>query len=483
MAKVKVQVDLTKSRPRHVWIGLDDEDLTIGRWQPIEYESIPPYCVYCKHQGPQEKKRVRSRNGKPEARGQGQLGQDHRQVRTKGQEEQQHQNTKGGTNQQSPGQQQEEEWQVSRRKNNKSHEETTLKTVWRPTSPQNKGTKDHPFLTAQQTGTNTISNNNSFTNLNLQEKQDEGIQEQTNNARTTSQGPQGRSKTDHNKTVQTNQIGNQANKKCTGIDSMLPIPTCPNNFYLDGLAEVEGGLDGGCQERHTKLQEGASKGGNLTHVQQQEQPEAGKQVDTGKTKGKQQREVTSAGRQNKGSMAKDMGANASTSNQGNTPKSKNKPSKKKREAAKKRQIIQQQNRDQQETPPKEGETCKKFIMVDDHLGMDITPLRTQYMGSPINVPPDKRPGNCQMNNDPLIDEYAVNNSEDELDVENQSLRDLDEDDETNKSFADEVHQVAKKQGLSPRAIHHDKFQFKHQDTNTVTAGRPNIGLFTSKSSQ
>ncbi|KAG5568560.1 hypothetical protein H5410_064421 [Solanum commersonii] len=51
MAKVKVQVDLTKARPRHVWIGLDEEDLTIGRWQTIEYESIPPYCEYCKHQG------------------------------------------------------------------------------------------------------------------------------------------------------------------------------------------------------------------------------------------------------------------------------------------------------------------------------------------------------------------------------------------------------------------------------------------------
>ncbi|KAG5605815.1 hypothetical protein H5410_027307 [Solanum commersonii] len=51
MAKVKVQIDLTKDRPRHVWIGLDEEDLTIGRWQTIEYESIPPYCAYCKHQG------------------------------------------------------------------------------------------------------------------------------------------------------------------------------------------------------------------------------------------------------------------------------------------------------------------------------------------------------------------------------------------------------------------------------------------------
>ncbi|WMV50080.1 hypothetical protein MTR67_043465, partial [Solanum verrucosum] len=51
MAKVKVQVDLTKARPRNVWIGLDSEDLTIGRWQTIEYENIPPYCDYCKHQG------------------------------------------------------------------------------------------------------------------------------------------------------------------------------------------------------------------------------------------------------------------------------------------------------------------------------------------------------------------------------------------------------------------------------------------------
>ncbi|KAG5580320.1 hypothetical protein H5410_050947 [Solanum commersonii] len=194
-------------------------------------------------------------------------------------------------------------------------------------------------------------------------------------------------------------------------------------------------------------------------------------------------------------MAKDMGANASTSNQGNTPKSKNKPSKKKREATKKRQNIQQQNSAQQEKQSTEREACKRFIMVDDQLGMDITPLNTQYMGSPSNVPPDKRSENCQMNRGPLTDEYAVDNSEDELDVDNQSLRDPDEDDETsellirafsphpNISFEDEVHQVAKEQGLSRRGIHLDKLQFKNQDTNTVTAGRPNTRLFTSKSSQ
>ncbi|KAG5631558.1 hypothetical protein H5410_003275 [Solanum commersonii] len=51
VARVKVQIDLTKERPPHVWMGLNEEDLNIGRWQTIEYEHIPDYCMYCKHQG------------------------------------------------------------------------------------------------------------------------------------------------------------------------------------------------------------------------------------------------------------------------------------------------------------------------------------------------------------------------------------------------------------------------------------------------
>uniref|UniRef100_M1DEE3 Uncharacterized protein n=1 Tax=Solanum tuberosum TaxID=4113 RepID=M1DEE3_SOLTU len=209
---------------------------------------------------------------------------------------------------------------------------------------------------------------------------------------------------------------------------MLPTPVDPNNSYFNGTAEVEGGMDGGCQESHTNLQKGGSKWGNLTHVlregkhldhspdlrtpaitaiqhpnpvqqkvQQEEQAEAGKQCDTGIIREKQHGPVKLAGKHNECSMAKDMGAHASTSNQGNTPTRKNKPSKKKREAAKKRQNLQQQNNDQQEKRPKEGEACKNFIMVDDQLGMDITPLQTQYMKPPINIPPDKRPEYCQVN--------------------------------------------------------------------------------------
>ncbi|WMV13566.1 hypothetical protein MTR67_006951 [Solanum verrucosum] len=47
---------------------------------------------------------------------------------------------------------------------------------------------------------------------------------------------------------------------------MLPIPTDPNISYLNGVVEVEGVMDGGCQEKHTNMQERGSKWGNLTHV-------------------------------------------------------------------------------------------------------------------------------------------------------------------------------------------------------------------------
>ncbi|WMV13571.1 hypothetical protein MTR67_006956 [Solanum verrucosum] len=57
-------------------------------------------------------------------------------------------------------------------------------------------------------------------------------------------------------------------------------------------------------------------------------------------------------------------------------------------------------------------------------GMDITPLQAQYMNPPLNEPPDKRTEMCQMNKGPLIDEYAIDNSEDELDVDNHLLRTL-----------------------------------------------------------
>ncbi|XP_049348969.1 uncharacterized protein LOC125813523 [Solanum verrucosum] len=365
MAKVKVQVDLTKTRPRHVWIGLDEEDLTRGRWQPIKYENIPPYCAYCKHQGHmigdcnfkirdedlKRRKELGAEMKNISKSEQGQQGNEHRQVRTMEQEEQQHRNTKEGN---TPEQQKEEEWQVSRRKNNKPQEEKTQKAVWRPTSPKNKVPRDQPQLTTQQKGIHNTSNHNLFSNLSMQEKQSQDTQGHNSNEGKATQDSQSKSKAYHNQKEQILQTEIQANNKNTGIDSMLPIPTNPNILISNGDVEVEGGMEGGCQESHTNLQEKGSKGGNLSHVmhegthldhspdlralaattvqlhqQTHQQVQSGPRnlISTENNKEKQQVRAGTADKQNKGAMAKDMGTKSSTSNQGNAPKSKNKPSK------------------------------------------------------------------------------------------------------------------------------------------------------------
>lgn len=51
MARMKLQIYLTKPRPIHVWIGLNDDDDIIGIWKLFENENIPLYCEYYKYQG------------------------------------------------------------------------------------------------------------------------------------------------------------------------------------------------------------------------------------------------------------------------------------------------------------------------------------------------------------------------------------------------------------------------------------------------
>ncbi|KAG5631445.1 hypothetical protein H5410_003162 [Solanum commersonii] len=233
--------------------------------------------------------------------------------------------------------------------------------------------KEQPQIIAQQTGTSNTSNHNSFTNLNIQEKHNEDIQEHNCKEEATTQGLQIRFKADQNQRIQVQQAGNKINNKSTCIDSVLPIPTGPNNSHLDDVVEVEGGMDRGCQEKQTNMQEGVSKGGNLTHVmhegfhidhradsrtptttgqqqspnqqqvQQHNRSEKEKQNTNKNSNNKSHIETGTTATQSKGAMEKDMGSKASTSNQEQTPKSKNKPSKKKREAAKKRQNQQQDN--------------------------------------------------------------------------------------------------------------------------------------------
>lgn len=52
MAKVRVEIDLTKPRVNHVWVGLRNATNPLeGYEQKVEYEGVPKYCNYCRLQG------------------------------------------------------------------------------------------------------------------------------------------------------------------------------------------------------------------------------------------------------------------------------------------------------------------------------------------------------------------------------------------------------------------------------------------------
>ncbi|TMW84749.1 hypothetical protein EJD97_024492, partial [Solanum chilense] len=177
-----------------------------------------------------------------------------------------------------------------------------------------------------------------------------------------------------------------------------------------------------------------------------------------------------------------------------TPNSKNNPSKQKKDATKRRENKQQIN-DSEQGQEKREESCNKFVMVDDNHGLCILPLQAQYMTPPSSEPPYKRQQICKLNKVPTIDEYAMDNSEDKIDGDNHSMEEYDEYIESSealiKSFSphidltqeEEILQVIESQCLSPRGFHHEKFHFKKQDVNTITADRPNTRLFSSRSSQ
>ncbi|OIT21110.1 hypothetical protein A4A49_41049 [Nicotiana attenuata] len=56
VAKVKIQIDLTKERPHHVWLGYDEEqdENGDGEWLEVQYDSLPAYCTHCRHLGHSE---------------------------------------------------------------------------------------------------------------------------------------------------------------------------------------------------------------------------------------------------------------------------------------------------------------------------------------------------------------------------------------------------------------------------------------------
>ncbi|XP_069146186.1 transcription activator MSS11-like [Solanum lycopersicum] len=428
-------------------------------------------------------------------------------------------------NQEEQGQQedrQEEQWQIQRRKQPKIQEQVISKAVWRPVTPPMQGNNSSHQHEQGNTGISILPTQNIFTNLEVQEKQERQQAGQDGIKEAASQINQPNNKNLNDQPVKNNpnnhkpphqQAAGSNKSKRTGIDLSLPIPKAPNFLNVDaGLTdEVVGGTDGECQEIATNMQEGDTKGGNLPHAmheglvtdprtdlrasamnsqQQREQTQqhvqnSGNRKQTAKEKIEEQVEKMKDKDQRKKSVS--MGTES-------TPKSKNKPSKQKRDAAKRRQ-NKQQDKDFEQVQEVREELCNKFVMVDDNQGLNILPLQVQYMTPPSSEPPDKMQQKCRVNTEPIMDEYAVINSEDEIVGDNQSLEDSDDNDETSEApirafsphndqtLENEIQQVTNSQCLSPRGLHYDRFQLRKQDANTVTAGRPNTRLFSSRSSQ
>uniref|UniRef100_M1DUW5 CCHC-type domain-containing protein n=1 Tax=Solanum tuberosum TaxID=4113 RepID=M1DUW5_SOLTU len=149
-------------------MGYIGEDITDGRWQKIEYDNIPDYCFYCKHQGhletdctirqrdedkkKKEMENVRNKNNRD-------AGKNSQQPKGHTEEEQQETNNQQNKQQRDPEQiqlQQEEHWQTQRRKN------TNQMQVPR-------GTTSHADQNTKQAGNSTIPTQNTYINLDGQE--------------------------------------------------------------------------------------------------------------------------------------------------------------------------------------------------------------------------------------------------------------------------------------------------------------------------
>ena len=107
----------------------------------------------------------------------------------------------------------------------------------------------------------------------------------------------------------------------------------------------------------------------------------------------------------------------------------------------------------------------------------------------------KKQQKSKVNPEPILVEYVVINSEDQLVGHSKSLDDYDDHDETSEALIralnpyngqtleNYIQQVTKSQCLSPRSFQQDRFHFTKQEANTTTAGRPNTRLFSSRSFQ
>ncbi|WMV45630.1 hypothetical protein MTR67_039015 [Solanum verrucosum] len=437
VAKVRVQIDITRERPQHVWLGFSEKDPNLGKWQIIEYEDVPSYCLYCKHHG--------------HVIGECSLKEKDEEIK-KNKDQEAAKKKQNNTNNKSN---KDEQWQVQTKKKNKHHQQN-----------QEQGKEFYHQVQKQQA--NNIKEQQKLQQAGMTSNSLMYVDEKSGDQISTPPSPVIVDVDDH----------------CD--DNDIPVPVSP----LVVAAEVIGGrLD--VQEKTFNLQEGVTRGRVVNQAPAttpNDTPHHQSKVHQTEEKGRdipnQQVHISKdCVNQPKGSMAMDMGNNAGTSNQIHTPKSKNKSSKKKRESTKRKQAEQQH----QELAPKdshlEENPCKDFIMMDQI--MDVAPLKAKYATPTPKKPPDQSKVTAR-------DEYEVDNSEDEIDADQLPINDQDEDDEISESlikafspnndngFEKELQHVTNTQGLSPRGIHLTRLPLKQPVSPIpVTADNSQINMFKS----
>ncbi|KAG5631414.1 hypothetical protein H5410_003131, partial [Solanum commersonii] len=205
MARVKIQIDLTKERPPHVWVGFKNSDPNNGRWQKIQYEGIPDYQI-CTIKKRDEDFKKEERNG----------GQNKN--KNKGEQE------KGAT--------------ISSKKR--------LQTGWNHRQAQGKNQ-----ATGQQQTT--------APQVQAQQEQEIGNQEEHRIKKKQNVKPEQSNPGSLETELQdTNNVAEGNNNRTPGIDSILPSPQPLDNLVVDVDEEAVGGTEG---------RDGVSKGKReLTHV-------------------------------------------------------------------------------------------------------------------------------------------------------------------------------------------------------------------------
>ncbi|XP_055803516.1 uncharacterized protein LOC129872594 [Solanum dulcamara] len=453
VAKVRIQMDITKERPQHVWLGIDEEDHNKGKWQAIQYEGLLEYCSYCKHQGHtmtrcNVKRRDEERKEAEEARNNKTRKEDDNQVcplTTVQMPEKNISLTNTGTKENQAGRQrqhqnrnknkeEQQEWQIQKKprqkeqqKNVQSKQNLAKQTgidlsLPSPQVPINgldvdandtvdddcnkKKMKDSgidlslPHLQVPINDLDAYTNDTLNDDCNTTKMKDSGIDLSLPHPQVPIIGLNA----DTNDTLEDD--CNITKMKEPGIDLSLPQPHgSPNNFNVenDVAVVVHGGEDGGIQEEPTNLQEGVTRGRESTLVDPRKdiRAPATTEVTTTTVTRKERHNEHSQQEEDCYTMDKEP---PDPKRQNESPQAFNNKStlalsKKKRDALKKKIIKEMQS----------GQQSLHDVLVVEHAGIYVTALQIQK--------PDT--GKCALNKEitpqELTDEYRVTHSEDEKD--------------------------------------------------------------------